>query len=86
MVNTIILKWPTICNQFNRFMNLLKKEEENSEEKYPWLDRNDEWKCMKDREILDIHINLDNSCLTKTEKKEVRDLPYESKDVISLRD
>ena len=31
-----------ICEQFNRFVNLLKKEKENSREKYPWLDKNDE--------------------------------------------
>ena len=76
----------TICEQFNRFVNLLKKEEESSEEKYPWLDKNDERKYMTDREILDTYINLDNSCLTKAEKKEVRDLLYEYKDVFSLRD
>ena len=27
-----------VCAQFNRFVNLLKKEEENPKEKYPWLD------------------------------------------------
>ena len=26
-----------ICTQFNRFVNLLKKEEESPKEKYPWL-------------------------------------------------
>ena len=72
--------------QFNRFVNLLKKEEESTEEKYPWLDENDEKKYMTDREILDTSINLDNSCLTKAEKKEVRDLLYEYKDTFSLRD
>ena len=41
---------------------------------------------MTDREILDTYINLDNSCLTKAEKKEVRDLLYQYKDVFSLRD
>ena len=74
-----------MCDQFNRFVNLLKKEEENSKEDYPWLDKNDERKCMRIREILDTYINLDNSCLTKAEKKEVRDLMYEYKDVFSLK-
>ena len=41
---------------------------------------------MSDREMLDTFINLDNSCLTKTEKKEVRDLLHEHKAVFSLRD
>ena len=40
---------------------------------------------MTDREILDTYINLDNSCLTKTEK-EVRDLLYEHTDAFSLGD
>ena len=75
-----------VCEQFNRFVNLLKKEEEVSTENYPWLDKNDERKYMTDREILDTYINLDNSCLTKEEKKEVRDLLVEYKDAFSLRD
>ena len=41
---------------------------------------------MMDREILDKYINLDNSCLTKAEKKEVRELVYKYKDTFSLRD
>ena len=41
---------------------------------------------MTDREILDKYINLDNSCLTRIEKEEVRDLLYEYKDAFSLRD
>ena len=41
---------------------------------------------MMDREILDKYLNLENSCLTKTEKTQVRDLLYKYKDVFSLRD
>ena len=41
---------------------------------------------MIDREILDKYVNLDNSCLMKIEKKQVRDLLYKYKDVFSLRD
>ena len=54
--------------------------------KYPWLDDKDERKCMTDREILDKYIHLDNSCLTKAEMKEVRELLYKYKDALSLRD
>ena len=75
-----------ICNQFNRFINLLKKEEENSTEKYPWLNDKDERKYMTDREILDKYINLDNSCLNKAEKRDVTGLIYKYKDSFSLRD
>ena len=63
----------------------MRKEEENSKEKYPWLEDIDERKHMTDREILDKYINLDNSCLTKVEKTQVRDLLYKYKDALSLR-
>ena len=75
-----------ICHQYNRFVNLMRKEEENSEGKFPWLEDTDERKYMTDREILDKYINLDNSCLTKEEKTQVRDLLYKYKDTFSLRD
>ena len=75
-----------VHTQFNRSVNLLKKEEENPKEKYPWLDDKDERKYMTDKEILDKYINLDNSCLTKAEKKDVRELIYKYKDAFSLRD
>ena len=76
----------SVCDQYNRFVNLMRKEEENSEGKFPWLDDTDERKYMMDREILDKYVNLDNSCLTKIEKKQVRDLLYKYKDAFSLRD
>ena len=41
---------------------------------------------MTDREILDKYINLDSSCLTDTEKKEMRDMLYEYRDAFSFRD
>ena len=39
-----------------------------------------------DREILEKYINLDNTCLTEEEKKEVMDMLYEYKEAFSLRD
>ena len=75
-----------ICHQYNRFVNLMRKEEENSEGKFPWLEDTDERKYMMDTEILDKYMNLDNSCLTKTEKTQVRGLLYKYKDAFSLRD
>ena len=75
-----------VCNQYNRFVNLLRKEEENSEGIYPWLEDTDKRKYMIDREILDKYINFDNSCLTKIEKTQVRELLYKYKDAFNLRD
>ena len=54
-----------VCYQYNRYVNLMRKEEENSEGKLPWLEDTDERKYMTDREILDKYVNLENSCLTK---------------------
>ena len=55
-----------ICDQFNRLINMLRKEERmEGTEKYPWLDDNNEIKYMSDKGILENYIDLDNSCLTK---------------------
>ena len=67
-----------VCNQYNRFVNLMRKEEENSKGKFPWLEDTNKRKYMTDREILDKYVNLDNSCLTKIEKMQVRDTYYTS--------
>ena len=75
-----------VCHQYNRFVNLMTKEEESSEGKFPWLDDTEGRKFMTDREKLDKYVNLNNSCLTKVEKTQVRDLLYQYKDAFSLRD
>ena len=41
---------------------------------------------MTEREILDKYIDLDNSCLSRCQKKKVRRLTSNYKDVFSLRD
>ena len=76
----------TVCDQFNRFINTLRKEEEatSGTDKYPWLVDSDERKYMMDREILDKYIDLESSCLTKQEKQKLRNLIYEYKDTFSL--
>ena len=56
------------------------------QEKYSWLDSSDERKYMSDRKILDKCIDLDKSCLTDKEKKQVMDMLYKYKDTFSLRD
>ena len=56
----------TVCDQFNRLINTLRKEEKiEGAEKYPLLDDSDERKYMSDKEILDKYIDLENSCLTR---------------------
>ena len=46
----------------------------------------DERKYMTDGEILEKYINLDNTCLTEKEKKEIMDMLYKYKEAFSLRD
>ena len=41
---------------------------------------------MTDQEILDKYIDLEKSCLTEKEKKEVMEMLYKYKEAFSLRD
>ena len=41
---------------------------------------------MSAKEILDTYVDLDKSCLTDEEKKQVMDMLYKYKDAFSLRD
>ena len=77
-----------VCNQFNRLINTLKKEEEGTcnTDKDPWLEDSNERKHMTNIEILDKYIDLKGSCLTKWEKQKLRNLIYDYKDAFSLRD
>ena len=75
-----------LCEQSNKFINTLKKErKEETQDKYLWLDPSDERKYISDREILERYIDLDNSCLTDMEKKEVMDMLYKYKEVFSFK-
>ena len=38
-----------VCDQYNRYVNLMRKEEENSENKFLWLDDMDERKYMTEK-------------------------------------
>ena len=78
----------TLCEYINKFINPLKKEREQKELEvnYPWLDPSDERKYLTDQEILDKYIDLEKSCLTKEEKKEVMEMLYQYKEAFSLRD
>ena len=77
-----------LCEEFNAIVNERKKQEEKEvdKDKYPWLDDSNERKYMTDGEILEKYINLDNSCLTESEKEQVRDMIYKYREAFSLRD
>ena len=55
-------------------------------DKYPWLDDTDERKYMMDKDILEEYIDLRDSCLDDSERKQVMEMLYKYKDVFSLRD
>ena len=63
-------------------------EEKRQEEKNSSKGRYDAYKrkYMTDKEILDKHINLKDSCLDEKERKQSMEMLYEYKDVFSLRD
>ena len=77
-----------LCEYFNKFMNTLKKETEQKspEDKYPWLDPDDDQRYMTDREILEKYINLDNSCLNEEERIKIMNMLFDYKEAFSLRD
>ena len=78
----------TICKQFHRFINILKKERKKggNARKYPWLDSSDERKYISNKEILEKYIDLDKSCLTDEEKTQVLNMLYKYKDAFSSRE
>ena len=40
-----------LCESFNIFVNTLKKEKEETKDKYPWLDKDNERRNLSDKEI-----------------------------------
>ena len=71
-----------LCEYFNKFVDTLKKEREQTTptDKYLWLDPEDERRNMTDREILEKYIDLKNSCLDKEEKVKVMDMLFKYKE------
>ena len=81
-------KMEKLCEYLKKFVNTLEREREQKSptDKYPWLDPDDERKHMTDREILEIYINFNNSCLNKEEKMRVMDMLFKYREALSLRD
>ena len=77
-----------LCKYFNKFVNTLKKEREQKSPRddYPWLDPNDERRHMRDKEIPEKYVNLDNSCLSMGEKTKVMHMLVKYKEAFSFRD
>ena len=77
-----------LCEYFNKLVNTPKKRREQRlpDDKYPWLDPDDEQRHMIGREILEKFIDLDDSCLNEEEKKEVMNKLLDYKEAFSLGD
>ena len=61
-----------VCEVFNKMVETVKQEEKGKQkEKYPCLDDMDERTFMTDWEILDKYVNLRNSCLDDSERRQV---------------
>ena len=48
-----------LYEQFNKFVNTLRKEKEEIKDKFSWLDKHDERRNMSEKEILEKFINLE---------------------------
>ena len=65
----------------------VKQEEKGKQkERYPRLDDTDERKYMMDKEILDKYIDLKDSYLDDSERKQFMEMLYDYQDIFSLRD
>ena len=62
----------------------MKRQKEESNDKYPWLDKDDKRKNMA--ELRENYADLEKLCLSETERKELMDMLYKNKDVFSLSD
>ena len=67
-------------------MNTLKKEKEGMNDRNPWLDQDDERRNMSNKEMLEKYVDLEKSCLSDSEKKQLMDILFKYKDAFSLRD
>ena len=59
----------------------MRKEKEEVSDQYPWLNKDDERRNMPDKEIIEKYVDLEKSCVSESEKKEVMDMLYKYKDI-----
>ena len=58
-----------LCEQFNKFVNTLKKEKEETKDKCPWLDKDDERGGISDKEILEKFVDFKKIMSVRIKKK-----------------
>ena len=75
------------CNYYKaKEMKEQSIQDNEKEDLYPWLDKDDPHRSMTDEEILDKYIDLSNSDLTSDEKETLMNIIKEHKQAFSLRD
>ena len=77
---------PDILCKVLYICKFIKEGEWINEVKLSKLEQNDERGNMSERDILDRYVDLEKSCLTDSQKKQVMDMLYKYKDAFSLRD
>ena len=75
----------TFYEQYNKLINTSKRRRKK-QKKYSLLEQDDEKKKISDKEMFDKYEDLERSCLSDSEKKQVIDMLYKHKDAFSLRD
>ena len=58
----------------------------DTKDPYPWLESDDPRRFQTDREILELAVDLSQSCLTKTQQVEFMDVLEKYKDTFCLHD
>ena len=74
-----------LCEQFNKFVNTLKKEKEEIKDKYPCLDKEIEKRSMSNKEILEKYV-FRKVMSIRIRKKGNNDMLYKYKDTFRGRD
>ena len=58
----------------------------NSQDPYPWLDKEGPHRNMTDMEILKLKVNLDNSILNTQQKEDFYNIIHQNRDIFSMQD
>ena len=64
----------------------ISQENNNSNDPYPWLDKEDPHRNMTDMEVLKLKVKLHDSILNKKQKEDFYKIIHENRDVFSMRD
>ena len=64
----------------------IPQENNNPNDPYPWLDKEDPCRNMTDMEVLKLKVKLHDSILDEKQKEDFYKIIYDNRDVFSMRD